>query len=123
LGPALVQGDTFTLFNKPLVNGAALAVTGGNVIWTNKLAVDGTIAVASVISTTPTNITFSVSGSTLTLSWPVDHTGWVLQAQTNAPGLGIGTNWGVVPGSASVNQYVTPINRANGSVFYRLISP
>jgi autotransporter-associated beta strand protein len=123
LGPALVQGDTFTLFSKPLVNGSSLTVTGANVIWTNKLAMDGTIAVATVISTTPTNITFSVSGTTLTLSWPLDHTGWTLQAQTNAPGVGIGTNWSVVPGSASVNQVVIPMNRTNGSVFYRLISP
>jgi autotransporter-associated beta strand protein len=123
LGPALVQGDTFTLFSKPLVNGGSLTVTGANVIWTNKLAVDGTIAVATVISTSPTNITFSVSGNTLTLSWPLDHTGWILQAQTNAPGVGIRTNWSTVPGSASVNQVVIPMNPANGSAFYRLISP
>lgn len=123
LGSALVQGDTFTLFNKPVVNGVSLTVTGANVIWTNKLAVDGTIAVASVVSTTPTNITFTVSGNNLTLSWPVDHTGWFLQAQTNAPGIGIRTNWAIVPGSSSVNQVVTPINPANGSVFYRLVAP
>jgi autotransporter-associated beta strand protein len=123
LGPALVQGDTFALFSKPLVSGGSLTVTGANVIWTNKLAVDGTIAVATVLSKTPTNITFSVSGNNLTLSWPLDHTGWSLQAQTNAPGAGISTNWSVVAGSASVNQVVIPINRANASVFYRLISP
>jgi autotransporter-associated beta strand protein len=123
LGPALAQGDTFALFNKPVVNGVSLTVTGANVIWTNKLAVDGTIAVASVIATNPTNITFSVSGNTLTLSWPADHTGWLLQAQTNAINVGIGTNWNVVSGSGSANQYITTINRANGSVFYRLISP
>jgi autotransporter-associated beta strand protein len=123
LGAPLGAGDTFTLFNKPVVNGSAMTVTGANVVWTNKLAVDGTIAVASVIATNPTNITFTVSGNTLTLSWPTDHTGWSLQAQTNAPGRGIGTNWSIVPGSSTVNQYQTPINPANGSVFYRLISP
>jgi autotransporter-associated beta strand protein len=123
LGPPLVQGDTFTIFNKPVVNGVGLTVTGANVIWTNKLAVDGTIAVASVIATNPTNITFTISGNTLTLSWPADHLGWILQAQTNTLAVGIRTNWSAVPGSASANQYVTPINPANGSVFYRLISP
>jgi autotransporter-associated beta strand protein len=123
LGSPLVQGDTFTLFSKPVVNGVALTVTGANVIWTNKLAVDGTIAVASVVSTTPTNISFTVSGNNLTLSWPVDHTGWFLQAQTNAPGIGIRTNWAIVPGSSSVNQVVMPLNPANGSVFYRLLAP
>jgi autotransporter-associated beta strand protein len=123
LGPALAQGDTFTLFSQPLVNGGSLLVTGGNVVWTNKLAVDGTIQVAALVSTTPTNITFSVSGNTLALNWPLDHTGWILQAQTNAPGAGISTNWGVVAGSANVNQYQTTINRANGSVYYRLVAP
>jgi autotransporter-associated beta strand protein len=122
-GPALVQGDTFTLFNKPVVNGGSMLVTGANVIWTNKLAVDGTIAVASVVATNPTNITFTVSGNTLTISWPADHLGWRLQAQTNAPGVGIGTNWGIISGTAGVTQYQAPVNPANGSVFYRLISP
>lgn len=123
LGAALAAGDSFTLFNKPVVNGSAMTVTGANVVWTNKLGVDGTIAVASVIATNPTNISFTISGNTLTLSWPLDHTGWNLQAQTNAPGRGIGTNWSVVPGSSSVNQLAMPVNPANGSVFYRLIAP
>jgi autotransporter-associated beta strand protein len=123
LGLALVQGDTFTLFNKAVSNGGALSVTGANVIWTNKLVIDGTIAVASVVSNARTNISFSVSGNNLTLSWPVDHTGWILQAQTNAAGQGLGTNWAPVPGSTSVNQVVMPINPANGSVFYRLVLP
>jgi autotransporter-associated beta strand protein len=123
LGPALAPGDTFTLFNKPVVNGVSILVTGANVIWTNKLAVDGSIAVAAVMATNPTNINFSVSGNTLTLSWPLDHTGWKLQVQTNAITVGIATNWTTVPSSENSNQYVTPINRANGSVFYRLISP
>jgi autotransporter-associated beta strand protein len=125
LGPALAQGDSFTLFNKPVSGGGSLAITGGgaNVTWTNKLAVDGSIAVASVVSTTRTNITISVSGNNLTLGWPADHTGWALQAQTNAPGQGLGTNWATVPGSTGVNQVVMPINPANGSVFFRLVSP
>jgi autotransporter-associated beta strand protein len=123
LGPALVQGDSFTLFNKPLAGGGSLFVTGANVIWTNKLAVDGTIAVATVMATNPTNINFAISGNTLTLSWPVDHTGWKLQVQTNSISVGIATNWTIVPGSETANQYVTPINRANGSVFYRLVAP
>ena len=38
----------------------------------------------------------------LTLSWPADHTGWRLQAQTNNPTTGLGTNWFDVPGSAMI---------------------
>jgi hypothetical protein len=61
--------------------------------------------------------------SSLTLSWPVAYTGWLLQVQTNAPDAGLGTNWFTVPGSDASNQITVPIDPANGSVFYRLISP
>jgi 4-phytase/acid phosphatase len=65
----------------------------------------------------PTNITASVSGKTLTIAWPADHIGWILQAQTN--GLSTG-QWFDLPGSDVVNAVVFPINPANPSVFYRL---
>ena len=123
LGSALAQGDSFTLFNKPVSSGNTLTVTGAGVTWTNKLAIDGTIAVLATTSTTRTNISYSLSGNNLTLSWPADHTGWTLQAQTNSPGAGLSTSWSNVAGSASVNQMVFPINRANGSVFFRLVYP
>jgi len=45
LGATLQIGDTFTLFNKAITGAGTLAVTGGNVTWTNKLALNGTIAV------------------------------------------------------------------------------
>ncbi|HSY20195.1 MAG TPA: autotransporter-associated beta strand repeat-containing protein, partial [Candidatus Acidoferrales bacterium] len=47
LGAALQLGDKFTLFNKPVSNGAAMFVLGGNVGWANNLAVDGSVAVAA----------------------------------------------------------------------------
>ncbi|MGH7978196.1 MAG: hypothetical protein ACREE6_02390 [Limisphaerales bacterium] len=75
----------------------------------------------SLVNTTPTNLVFSVSGGNLTLSWPADHTGWTLQAQTNSVSSGLGTNWVNVAGSTSVNQITQPINAANGCVFYRLV--
>ena len=65
----------------------------------------------------PTNITVSVSSNTLTIAWPADHVGWILQAQTN--GLSTG-QWFDLPGSDAVNAVVIPINPANTSVFYRL---
>jgi 4-phytase / acid phosphatase len=65
----------------------------------------------------PTNITASVSGNTLTIAWPADHIGWILQAQTN--GLSNG-QWFDLPGSDAVNAMVTPMNLANAAVFYRL---
>jgi hypothetical protein len=65
----------------------------------------------------PTNITASVSSNTLTIAWPADHIGWILQAQTN--GLSSG-QWFDLPRSDVVNAVVIPINPANTSVFYRL---
>jgi len=85
------------------------------------------------IATTPTNIAYTISSSsgngngTLMLSWPADHTGWRLQAQTNTlpplGGSGLGTNWFDVPGSPTTNTVDLPIDPSNGSVFYRLIYP
>jgi hypothetical protein len=72
------------------------------------------------VSTVPTNIVTSVSGGSLTLSWPADHLGWSLQVQTNALNSGLGANWVTVPGSSSTTNAVIPIDSANGSVFYRL---
>ena len=80
---------------------------------------------ASVIPVTvnpnPTNIVFAVTNNLLTLTWPADHTGWQLQAQTNSLSVGISTNWVNVSGSITTNQVAIPINLTNGSVFYRLI--
>jgi autotransporter-associated beta strand protein len=59
-GPALVVGDTFTLFSQAVSNGAALSIVGGSpagyaVTWTNKLAVNGSISVLAVTATASTN--------------------------------------------------------------------
>jgi hypothetical protein len=79
--------------------------------------------VQALVNTTPTNLTFQLTGNTLALSWPADHIGWRLLAQTNTVGVGIGTNWFAVPGSALTNWVAMPIDPANGSVFYRLVYP
>lgn len=76
-----------------------------------------------VVSTNPANITCTATGMALTLNWPEDHTGWVLQSQTNPLTTGIRTNWVVVPGSAVIHQMSMPLDPANGSVFYRLFLP
>lgn len=75
----------------------------------------------TIVNSNPTNLIFSAAGGNLTLSWPADHTGWELQAQTNSLSVGISTNWVSVPNSTTTDQVVIPINLTNGSVFYRLI--
>jgi hypothetical protein len=61
-----------------------------------------------------------VSGNQLTLSWPTDHTGWILQAQTNSASVGLSTTWHDVAGSTATNQMIFTIDPANPTVFFRL---
>ena len=126
LGPALVAGDSFKLFNKALVGGAALTITsmpGAGLAWSNNLAVDGTLAVISTISTVPPTLTYTVSGSNLTLSWPADHLGWRLLVQTNTLDVGLNTNWFTWPNSTNLTSVSISIKSANPSVFFRLVYP
>ena len=94
-----------------------------NLYWTNRLGVNGTIAVVAAVNTAPTNLVCAVTGSALHLSWPADHVGWRLEVQTNSVALGLRTNWTTVNGSTATNQVVIPINPGNGCVFFRLAYP
>jgi len=83
------------------------------------------------IATNPTNISFSVSvtgsgsGATrsLSLTWPGDHLGWILQAQTNTVGKGLGTNWVDVSGSSAATNATIGVDATTPTVFYRLRLP
>jgi hypothetical protein len=84
-----------------------------------------------VVNQTPSTFTFNfipvptitpvASGNILQLLWPANYIGWTLQAQTNAMGDGIGTNWGIVSGSTITNQFSTALDNTTGSMFFRLI--
>jgi autotransporter-associated beta strand protein len=126
LGPAFAAGDSFQFFNKALPNGGALtfnpAAPGMGLRWINNLSVNGTVGIIAV-ATNSVRIGTCFDISNLTLSWPLDHIGWRLQAQTNPPGSGIGTNWADICGVAGTNQCLVPLDPANGSVFFRLVYP
>jgi autotransporter-associated beta strand protein len=78
---------------------------------------------APSVNTTPTNISASMSGGNLNLSWPSDHLGWRLEVQTNPRSTGLSNNWVTVTGSTNVTSMSIPINTANPTVFYRLVYP
>jgi alpha-D-xyloside xylohydrolase len=126
-GDALAAGDTFTIISAASFNGTFattnLPPLGSSLTWSNRLSTDGTLAVVSLVSTAPTNLLWSVSGTNLTLSWPADHTGWRLQVQTNSLSVGLGTNWMTVANSTNIHQITIPMNTTNNSVFYRLVYP
>ena len=83
----------------------------------------GNLLIVPLVNTTPTNITATVSGNVLTLSWPADHLGWKLQIQTNSLATGLNTNWVTLPGSDAVISTNFTINPANDAVFYRMVYP
>ena len=92
---ALVPGDRFQIFNRPVPNGGALRVIpSGTEVWTNNLALDGSIAVL-----TSTNV--PVSGD------PTTAFTWNGAALTNQ-NWGNGANWigGVAPQPLSSNIIV-----------------
>ena len=121
----LVAGDTFTLFGFTNRTGsvALVAAAPGTGLHYSFNPTNGVLSVLSNVALNPTNITVSVSGSTLTLSWPADHLGWILQSQTNTLSVGLSNNWFDVPSSGSSTQSVLTINPANPALFFRLRSP
>ena len=123
---ALVSGDSFTLFSAGSYNGhftaTNLPALAAGLGW-NWNSASGTLSIVTTVNPNPTNITYSVNGNTLTLTWPADHTGWTLQCQTNALGVGLNTAsnaWFNVPGSTSVNTTNITVNPKQPAVFYRL---
>ncbi len=115
LGPALAAGNKFTLFSQPVLNGAALTVKGSGAIWTNNLAVDGSISVIGFVAAPTLN--FTQTGNSLQFSWTGD---FKLQAQTNSLNVGISNNWANYPGG-SPSPVTVPIDATKGTVFFRLV--
>jgi hypothetical protein len=119
LGGTFSAGDSFQLFSaktyKYLFDSEELPVLSHGLYWdTSRLAVNGTISVATIPS-----LASAFDGSSLRLTWPLDYLGWQLQGQTNPPPTGLGTNWFVLAGIIS-NTAVIPVNGSNGSAFFRL---
>ena len=123
-GPGLAVGDKFTVFNHPLVNGNTLAVVSASgATFSNHLGDDGSIQVLTTSGTAsyPTNITETVSGNTMTLSWPQTHLGWI--AQSNSVGLISPNAWFDIPNSQNGTSLNIPINNSLTNVFFRLRHP
>lgn len=125
LGPALQGGDKFKLFATGISGFTAtnLPVLTAPMYWTNRLAIDGTIAVVNPVNLSPTNVVAVVNGNNLELSWPADHTGWFLQAQTNSLGVGLNNNWVTIPGTDANNHYTNAVVPNQPAVFYRMYHP
>jgi autotransporter-associated beta strand protein len=121
VGPALAVNDKFYLFSQP-VSGFA-TVTGAGATWQNDLATDGSITALTVpvtVNTNPPLVQVSVSGNTLSLSWPTNR-GWTLQ--TNSVSLTSPGSWFPMAGSAALTNVNIIINPAKTNVFFRMVYP
>jgi autotransporter-associated beta strand protein len=129
LDGTLAANDTFKLFTAAVgisntFTATNLPALGSGLGWDcSALPTTGTIKVVATVNTNATSLIVTVNANVLSLSWPVDHTGWRLQAQTNALDTGIYTNWVDVAGATATNLINVPLDSGNGSVFYRMVHP
>jgi hypothetical protein len=124
-GPYNLVGTNLTVLNFT-DTGAANGIRYYYVVTSTNTVTESTNSIqvsALPVSSGPTQINASLAAGQLQLAWPQDHTGWLLQFQTNAPGIGLGTNWQPVPDSDLSSQFSTPFNPGAGSAFFRLLSP
>jgi fibronectin-binding autotransporter adhesin len=97
--------STFTINGTGAPTGATLQIDSGELY----LVVPSTVAY----------LTNSISGNTLTFTWPAGQ-GWTLQSQTNSLSTGLTTTgWGAVAGGIDGSNSVT-IDPSKATVFYRL---
>jgi hypothetical protein len=132
VGSPLTNAYTFQLFNQA-VNTNIVSITlpalTVDYYWTNRLAVDGSIAVVPyrTVPPTPPGITnsFDVSSGKLTLSWGDDYRGFYrLLSQTNTTAVGLTTTgWAEWAGSKDTNKVIVTIDATKGTVFFRLVYP
>jgi autotransporter-associated beta strand protein len=118
----LTGGESFRLFVATNYSGDFavydLPALSGPLSWdTNSVPVDGTL---KVVSSQPTLAFLRTATNTLVFSW--SGAGFHLQAQTNALSTGLSTNWNDYPGG-STSPVIVPLDVANPTVFYRLVSP
>jgi autotransporter-associated beta strand protein len=125
LAGTLTTGDSFTLFQAGSSSGSftsySLPPLNPGLSWNTCTLTNGIVSVVQMPAPNPTNITFSVSGSTLSLSWPADHLGWL--AQSNSVSVADSSAWFDIPGSQSGTSLNITINPAHPTVYSRLRHP
>lgn len=121
----LVVGDQFPLFSAASAAGNFTAIVGspGPGLGYEFVPASGVLKIVTGVASNPTNISYSVSGGSLTITWPATHLGWILQAQTNSLSVGLANNWVDIPGTASATQAVIAMDPTKPTVFFRLRKP
>jgi hypothetical protein len=127
LSGTLAAADSFRLFSAGNCAGdfgAILpAAPGAGLAWsTAQLRARGILGVIAV-NTNTANLSANLTNGNVNLTWPADHTGWRLQAQTNNLGTGLGTNWISLDSTRNANTQTVVLNGNPGCIFFRLIYP
>ena len=123
VGPAVQAGDTFTLFAATNTAGSFSATNLPNIsplVWHWNPAA-GTLIAGGGTASNPTNLTFTVSSGTGTLTWPLDHQGWMVQS--NTLNIAVTNDWVDISNTAAGTNYSFTIDPTQTNVFYRLRKP
>gem|GEM_PF-1756553 len=126
LAGGVSAGQTFQLFSAASRTGNFSAITGAPGTTWSFNPTNGVLTALTTVALNPTNLTASVSGTNLSLSWPADHIGWTLIMQTNKLTMGLSLNpndWMRVQGSSATNSVVVPILPTTPGGYYRLVYP
>ncbi len=124
-GPYIVVATNLTTLNDTntgLADGSQYYYTV-SAVNTAGASADSVPVMVQPVSLTPPQMNFALINGQPGISWPVDHTGWRLQIQTNQVAAGLGTNWASYPGSSMTNQVYLPVAPDAGCVFLRLVYP
>jgi hypothetical protein len=115
----IATNASFTFTNTGLANGTLYYFV---VSATNSFGESTNSTQVSARPTSSASVAMNAANAAgqLQISWPTDHTGWQLQAQTNTLTSG---NWVNVPGSMQTNQMAMLFDATNGAVFFRLMRP
>ena len=116
-------GTNRTLTITPATNAVGLTAINISVTTPGGGTVTNSFRLTVVTPPSLTVTNFSVASGFLTVVWPTNYLGWVLQVQTNALNTGLRTNWATIGNSVGTNRVIIPIDRSTSSIFYRLISP
>ena len=117
-----VAGASFT--DTGLANGLTYyyVVTATNQIGEGLPSPEASATPSGPMPATGTNVTVLVNGGNLTVSWPSDYVGWILQ--TNTVDVGNNAYWGDLLPSQTYRQMTFPTtNRTVPKEFFRLRHP
>jgi autotransporter-associated beta strand protein len=125
LGGTFIDGETYKLFGAVSYtnnfSATNLPALGGGMNWAWNPATGTLSVVSGGIASNPTNISYVVSGTNLTLTWPGSHLGWY--AQSNSVSVADANHWFDIAGSEATTNLSLLIDPAMTSTFYRLRHP